>query len=954
MTWQYIPVAIPMVLSATISAGLAYFGWVRRRSPSTLPFFVLMVGVTIWSLSYALQLAAGELSVQNFFALIKYIGVVLVSPAFLTFALAYAGKNQWLNFRTLILLSIEPVAALLLLFTNDFHRLMWTQIRLEEIAGFQVRVTSHGLLFWVHTGYAYILLIAGCYFLIRASFHKGAFFRSQSLGMIIGILSPLLGNVLYLTQLNPFHPFDLTPFFFFISGLGFFYSIFRYRLLDILPIAHEVVIRNMKDGLIVLDSLDHILEINPAAQSFGVGNFADPIGKPISQGFSNWPDFLKACPLSADPYSAVCPGPKGGRFYEVQSIPLQHPGEKHTGRLIVLHDITEALLAAKVLKKANEELEKRVQQRTSELKRTNQRLLEEAEERQRAQKVLRESEELYHRIAEQPFDGIYLHREGKIVFINQTGARLLGAESPEHVIGMSVLDFIHPDYREFVSRRIDQIYREGKQVSLAEEKFVRFDGREIDVEVAGAGFHYGGGLSTLVVFRDITERKAAEEAIRQANLVIENSTVVLFRWRAAEGWPVAMVSKNVIQFGYTPQELLSGAVPFASMVHPDDLDRVAREVQEYSANGTGRFRQEYRIVTKSNGVRWIDDRTMVERNSDGQVTFYQGIVIDITERKLAEEQLRMAHEELEARVQERTAALAQINLSLRQEIGERERVESELRIAKEEAEAANRAKSTFLANMSHEVRTPLNAIIGFSQLVADGQAGDLNETQKEYMTDVLQSSQHLLSLINDILDLSKVEAGKMELEIESVSLRALVERSFAMVREKALKHGIEIWEELSGIPDPIEADERKLKQVLFNLISNAVKFTPDGGRVGVRGDSISKRNGSWVREDGRSLDCPIPVQFETADGRPWALVSVEDTGIGIEKGSLERIFAPFEQADGTASRRFQGTGLGLTLTRQFVELHGGKVWAESEGLGKGSAFRFLIPISQEKEEDARS
>jgi PAS domain S-box-containing protein len=779
-------------------------------------------------LSYALQLAAGELSVQNFFALIKYIGVVLVSPAFLTFALAYAGKSQWLNFRTLILLSIEPVAVLLLLFTNDFHRLMWTQIRLEEIAGFQARVTSHGLLFWAHTFYAYTLLFAGCYLLIRATLHKGAYFQAQSLAVVIGILAPTLGNVVYLSRLNPFHPFDLTPFFFFISGLAFFYSIFRHRLLDTLPIAHERVIRNMKDGLIVLDPSNHILELNPPVQSLVGESFVNSIGKPIYQAFSDWPDLLRACDSSAESEPVICPAPKGSRFYEVQPTLLRSQKGELLGRLLVLHDITEALLAAKVLKKANEELEKRVQERTSELKRANQRLLEEAEERHRAEKVLRESEELHHRITEQPFDGIYLHREGKIVFINQTGARLLGAESPDHVIGMSVLDFIHPDYREFVSRRIDRIYREGKQVDPAEEKFVRFDGREIDVEVAGAGFHYGGGLSTLVVFRDITERKAAQDQIRRAK------------------------------------------------------------------------------------------------------------------------------EELEGRVQERTAALAQINLSLRKEIAERERVEKELRIAKEEAEAANRAKSTFLANMSHEVRTPLNAIIGFSQLIADGQVGDLNGTQKEYMTDVLQSGQHLLSLINDILDLSKVEAGKMELELEAVSLRALVERSFAMVREKALKHGIETWEELSGIPDPIVADERKLKQVLFNLISNAVKFTPDGGRVGVRGDSISKRNGSWVREDGRSLDGPIPVQFETAEGRPWALVSVEDTGIGIEKGSLERIFAPFEQADGTASRRFQGTGLGLTLTRQFVELHGGKVWAESEGLGKGSAFRFLIPISREKEEDSRS
>jgi signal transduction histidine kinase len=255
--------------------------------------------------------------------------------------------------------------------------------------------------------------------------------------------------------------------------------------------------------------------------------------------------------------------------------------------------------------------------------------------------------------------------------------------------------------------------------------------------------------------------------------------------------------------------------------------------------------------------------------------------------------------------------------------------------------------------MSHEVRTPLNAIIGFSELMADGQAGELNETQKEYLTDVLQSGHHLLSLINDILDLSKMEAGKMELELEDVSLQALLQGSLVMVKEKALKHRVEISGELNGIPDPIMADKRKMKQVLSNLLSNAVKFTPDGGRVVIRGNLITKRRGSWVKEDDGSLDCPIPVDFENADRRSWALVSIEDTGIGIEKRNLERIFAPFEQADITASRRFQGTGLGLALTRQFVELHGGKVWAESQGLGKGSAFRFLMPISRVKEEHAQ-
>jgi PAS domain S-box-containing protein len=154
-----------------------------------------------------------------------------------------------------------------------------------------------------------------------------------------------------------------------------------------------------------------------------------------------------------------------------------------------------------------------------------------------------------------------------------------------------------------------------------------------------------GSIGGLIVYTEvITKRKQAEEELRQANLVVENSPAVLFRWKAAEGWPVAMVSQNVTQFGYTPQELLSGSIPFSAMVHPEDLDRVVREVQEYSASGADRFQQEYRIVTKDGRVRWVDDRTVLERSTEGQIVFYQGIVIDITERKRAEEELRRSHQ----------------------------------------------------------------------------------------------------------------------------------------------------------------------------------------------------------------------------------------------------------------------------------------------------------------------
>ncbi|MFA4984887.1 MAG: ATP-binding protein [Candidatus Omnitrophota bacterium] len=256
----------------------------------------------------------------------------------------------------------------------------------------------------------------------------------------------------------------------------------------------------------------------------------------------------------------------------------------------------------------------------------------------------------------------------------------------------------------------------------------------------------------------------------------------------------------------------------------------------------------------------------------------------------------------------------------------------ELEKAKIQADAASRAKSDFLANMSHELRTPLNAIIGFAELLQDEFFGQLNEKQKKYVDNIHTSGRHLLGLINDILDLSKVEAGKMELETENLSLKKdILEPSLVLLQEKALKHGIKLSLEVEPEADiNMPADPKKLKQIMFNLLSNAVKFTPSGGSVTVN----AKRSKS------------IPLAMQKADmpeAGDFVEISVKDTGIGIKPEDLSKLFQTFSQIESVYSKTVEGTGLGLALTRKLVELHGGRIWVESE-FNKGSKFTFIIPL----------
>ncbi|WP_199182310.1 PAS domain-containing sensor histidine kinase [Cryobacterium sp. Y11] len=274
-------------------------------------------------------------------------------------------------------------------------------------------------------------------------------------------------------------------------------------------------------------------------------------------------------------------------------------------------------------------------------------------------------------------------------------------------------------------------------------------------------------------------------------------------------------------------------------------------------------------------------------------------------------------------------------------VTERKRIERALQKTINDSEQANRLKTEFLATMSHELRTPLNAIIGFSEALKDGHVGNLTESQREYIGDIYSSGHHLLDLINDMLDLSKVEAGMMDIEREPVDVHSLLDASLSIVREEAVAHNLTlVFDSTDSLGTPL-LDRRKTKQIVYNLLSNAVKFTPDHGTVRLSAKRVARPRVGKIAGTRPVHDFPLPQ----SDVDQFLEIRVDDSGIGISAENMSKLFLAFSQIDSTLGRKFEGTGLGLATVKQMVELQGGTVAVASDE-GAGSSFAVWLPLGQ--------
>jgi PAS domain S-box-containing protein len=363
-------------------------------------------------------------------------------------------------------------------------------------------------------------------------------------------------------------------------------------------------------------------------------------------------------------------------------------------------------------------------------------------------------------------------------------------------------------------------------------------------------------------------------------------------------------------WGFSAARVLENPDAWFDSIHPDDREAVAAIRARKS--GSKLLECEYRVV---HGERtyWVWDRAFPIYDQAGRLDRIVGVVEDITQRKEAERVLRQSNDELEKRVNERTAELRLVNEALHAENEERRRAEEKLKTAKEAAESANKAKSEFLANMSHEIRTPLNGVIGMTRLAL---ATELNSEQKEYLEVVSSSASALLAVIDDILDFSKVETRKLALERTAFDIRLCARQAVGWLSAKAEEKALDFrYAVADDVPERVMGDPARFRQVLMNLLTNAIKFTPSG-----------------------SISVHVSLQ-DRNDANVTVKVSVSDTGIGIPRDKHTTIFEAFTQVDGSSTRAAGGTGLGLAVSAKLIGLMGGRIWVESEP-GAGSRFYF--------------
>ncbi len=552
-------------------------------------------------------------------------------------------------------------------------------------------------------------------------------------------------------------------------------------------------------------------------------------------------------------------------------------------------------------------------------------------ERKLMEDALHESEETLRGIFDSSHDGILVAdvETRRFHLGNNRICKMLGY-SLEELKELGVED-IHPE--EDIPNIVEQFRKmANEKISLVEKVRVRRKDKSIFfADIGSSNVQIKGRTYSMGMFRDVTERRQIERSLQKSEekyrALLANINEIVYVVRSENEnsmtGQVEFVSDKATEItGFHPSEFMARNELWFQLVHPDDVPSVIESTRTLFSNKHSVTRT-YRLRKKgTDEYLWIEDNMAPRFDETGRMTGFFGVARDITERKRFEEHLKKYSSDLEAKVHERTEELEEKTI---------------------QADAANRSKTEFLANMSHELRTPLNAVIGFSDLLLSGVAGALTDEQNDHLKNIWESGKHLNRIINDILDMTKIETDSVELQLGEFPLKDSIDEVLGLFSRKAEREGIKISADIPDDIGHIIADEQKIRQVIQNLLGNAFKFTPTGGSVRVAARKV-RSSGLGVGSEKENKFSGLITQHSELDG-DFIEISVADTGIGIAKEDIDRLFQPFQQLSPALTKKYEGVGLGLSICRKNVDLHGGKLWVEG-GAGKGGRFIFIVPVSK--------
>jgi PAS domain S-box-containing protein len=552
MQWQFTPYVIPPILSTVVCIWLAIAAWRRRSMPGALPFALLMLGVAEWSLTYTLELGSPDLSAAVFWDNSTWLGVVIVPAAWLAFALQYTNRGHWLTRRTVALLTLQPLITLVLVWINPLHGLVYSSVSLGTSHGLSAPVFTNALWYWITIAYSYLLILLGTLLIIsfiRTLVGGASLYRRQAIAMLTAVFLPWLGNAVPLSGLNPIPTLDLTPVAFTVTGVAMAWSLFRYRMLDLAPVARNAVVESMSDAVIVLDLQHRITDLNPAAERLLGRSRSALVGQSILQAASTWSEQIQRFYHVTTAHEELVLTVDGTpHSFDLRISPLFDQRGTASGRLVVLRDITELKQALEALEQAREE--------QAEAARENARLYQEAN----SQKQYFEALMNFCPLAVITIDG-----DNQMVACNPAFERLFGYSQAE-IVGRNVIDVLSsPEYRSDISSNASRVQQGEVTQSLSRRRHK--DGTLIDVEILAAPIKVEGRqVGIYGMYLDIRERKQAMEALERARVAAEAAN-------QAKGAFLAMMSHEI----RTPMNAIVG---MTGLLLDTDLTDEQREYAE--------------------------------------------------------------------------------------------------------------------------------------------------------------------------------------------------------------------------------------------------------------------------------------------------------------------------------------------------------------------------------------